>query len=139
VISIALVKIDNFASRLSSVLSAEFALGEELEGPGFAMDGQCIERDMGVQITAHQLNNSAKASCWSSNEWIWQILQSNVINKTQHGGAINEMRTHCLTFERSLDKETGDHLPTYRHKKFKRSVYSIVIGSSCFRTHDQAG
>jgi hypothetical protein len=54
VISIALVKIDNFASRLS-VLSAEVALGsEELEGLGFAIyDGQCREKDVGGQTTPH--------------------------------------------------------------------------------------
>jgi hypothetical protein len=51
VISIALVSIDNFASRLR-VLSEVIALGpEELEGLGLAMDGQC--KDVSVQITAH--------------------------------------------------------------------------------------
>jgi hypothetical protein len=53
VISIALVKINNFASRLS-ILSAEIALGfDELEGPGLAMDGECRDEGVGVQITAH--------------------------------------------------------------------------------------
>jgi hypothetical protein len=37
-----------------SVLSAEIALGpEKLGGPGLVMDGQCKERGVGVQITAH--------------------------------------------------------------------------------------
>jgi hypothetical protein len=51
-ILIAPVSIDNFASRLS-VLSVEGTLGlDGLEGPGFAMDGQCRERGLCVQITA---------------------------------------------------------------------------------------
>jgi hypothetical protein len=49
VISIALLNIDNFASRLN-VLSVEIALGaEEVEGVGFAMDNQCRERDVGFK------------------------------------------------------------------------------------------
>jgi hypothetical protein len=53
VISMALVNIDNFASRLCA-LSAEIELSpEELEGLGLAMNGQRRERGMGAQITAH--------------------------------------------------------------------------------------
>jgi hypothetical protein len=71
VISIALVNIDVKVSSHLRVLLAEIAFGsEELEGLGFDMDGQCIKRDVGIQITAHQVDNSAQASCSSSNEQI---------------------------------------------------------------------
>jgi hypothetical protein len=97
------------------------------------MDRQCRERDVGVQITAHQVDSSAITpgpthSC--SNEWmdsIWIQMKSNVIDKTEHTVAINDQNAQGLpTFERSLDRETGDYLPTYPHKKFKRPVYSAL-------------
>jgi hypothetical protein len=68
-------------SLLSLVLSAEIALDpedSELEGLGFAMDNQCGERGV-IQITADQVDHSAKASCLSSNEWIQK--KSNVSNR----------------------------------------------------------
>jgi hypothetical protein len=50
--SVALVNMDNVASRLS-VLSAEIALGLELECLELAMDSECRKGCVGVQITTH--------------------------------------------------------------------------------------
>jgi hypothetical protein len=57
---------------------------------------------VGVQITAHQVDSSAKAS---SNEWIQ--MKSNVIDKTEHAAAWDKnaqaaQATAHYTFERSL-------------------------------------